>query len=92
MYNVSLLSAPDRLLVQQIRYLAGLSLSDPAFIDASSDGADTSRPEGELVTPGQLRQFVAVVPAKLRMVALASFIRWKCSVSRRYDLRERTEK
>ncbi|XP_043195571.1 probable ATP-dependent RNA helicase DDX31 [Amphibalanus amphitrite] len=63
----------------RVQKLAGLSLTDPTFIDASSDGGDTSRPEGELVTPGQLRQFVAVVPAKLRMVALASFVLWKCS-------------
>ena len=70
------------MLMSSSPHSAGLSLADPTFIDAS----DTCRPDGELVTPGQLRQFVAVVPAKLRMVALASFILWKCRVSSQIDL------
>ncbi|XP_037074046.1 probable ATP-dependent RNA helicase DDX31 [Pollicipes pollicipes] len=63
----------------RVQKLAGLSLSEPTFIDVTSAGGDISGAEGELVTPGQLRQFVAIVPAKLRMVALAAFILWKCS-------------
>lgn len=65
-------------LTPKVEELAGLTLSNPTKIDASSKyDEDVSH----LVIPNSLKQFYVITPPKLRLVTLASVIHWKCQVS-----------
>ncbi len=72
-------------LTRGIEEMSEMSLRHPKFIDAAVD----ERPENQadqalktLTVPDQLQQTYCIVPAKLRLVVLASFILWKCRFSR----------
>ena len=60
--------------------MSSISLKHPKFIDAATV---ESKEEEEieslkvLTTPENLQQTFTIVPAKLRLVVLASFILWK---------------
>ncbi|XP_034232632.1 probable ATP-dependent RNA helicase DDX31 [Thrips palmi] len=66
--------------------LAGLTLKHPKFVDAATvneDGeeGDMELIEKDLVIPESLSQWYLLIPPKLRLVTLASFIVWKCRMS-----------
>lgn len=66
--------------------LAGLTLKHPKFVDAATvneDGeeADMELIEKDLVIPDSLSQWYLLVPPKLRLVTLASFVVWKCRMT-----------
>jgi len=63
-----------------IQQLSELSLRHPTFIDAAND--DPASQEKELTTPENLQQTFLLVPAKLKLVALAAFVMWKCQQSK----------
>lgn len=78
MLSATLSSSVDR--------LAGLTLKHPKFIDAAVSNEDVDEEdmeliEQDLVIPESLAQWYMLLPAKLRLVSLASFIVWKCRVS-----------
>lgn len=59
----------------------GLSSSDPAARSAAkTDQVTSSQPES-FVIPEALKQFVVIVPSKVRLVCLAAFILDKCKVN-----------
>lgn len=67
--------------------LAGLTLKHPKFVDAATvneDGeeGDMELIEKDLVIPDSLSQWYLLIPPKLRLVTLASFVVWKCRVSK----------
>lgn len=64
-------------LSQGVEKLAGLALTDPVHVNMSED---VSVNQDQLVTPTNLKQWYLIVPPKLRLVTLASFILWKCTV------------
>ncbi len=64
-------------LSQGVEKLAGLALNDPVHVNMSED---VSVNQDQLVTPTNLKQWYLIVPPKLRLVTLASFILWKCTV------------
>ena len=61
-----------------VEKLAGLALTDPEHVNMSEDGSVN---QDQLVTPTNLKQWFLIVPPKLRLVTLAAFILWKCTVS-----------
>ena len=75
-----------------VERLAGMSLKDPVHVDISADvssKSDVKKTKRENVTqdddktfatPDLLKQRYVIVPSKLRLVTLASFILWKCKV------------
>lgn len=78
-------------LTSKVMELAGLSLTNPVFIDACDDtksssgpvpifSADESNTMEMVALPENLVQQYIVVPAKLRLVVLCAFILWKCKV------------
>lgn len=64
-------------LSEGVQRLAGLSLKDPVYIDASSIG-DTN-PEC-LAIPDSLVQYYVIAPPKLRLVTLAGVLLQKLQV------------
>lgn len=64
-------------LSEGVQRLAGLSLKDPVYIDASSVG-DTD-PEC-LAIPDSLAQYYVIAPPKLRLVTLAGVLLQKLQV------------
>ena len=56
---------------------AKLSLSSGSVVDSTV--------KETFATPDSLKHHYAVVPSKLRLVTLASFILWKCKVSVLYE-------
>lgn len=67
-----------------VEKLAGMSLEEPARIDMAQankvfdDGAEAVE---EFATPSSLKHHFVVVPSKLRLVTLASFLLWKCQLN-----------
>lgn len=66
--------------------LAGLTLKHPKFVDAAvidedDDEHNIAMIEQDLVIPDSLTQWYLLIPAKLRLVTLASFIVWKCRMT-----------
>lgn len=69
-------------LTQGIEQLSEISMKHPVFIDAAVEDTDTNdSSERQLTTPEHLKQNFIIVPAKLRLVALAAFVLWKCRFS-----------
>jgi len=66
-----------------VEKLAGLALTDPEHVNMSEDGSVN---QDQLVTPTNLKQWFLIVPPKLRLVTLAAFILWKCTVSPLFKL------
>lgn len=60
-----------------VEKLAGLALMEPVHVNISED---VSPNQDQLVTPSNLKQWYLIVPPKLRLVTLAAFILWKCTV------------
>lgn len=54
----------------------------PVFVDAASDDTSGDDCLTTLTTPDNLRQNFIIVPAKLRLVALATFLLWKSRFGR----------
>ncbi|KAK3911609.1 putative ATP-dependent RNA helicase DDX31 [Frankliniella fusca] len=78
MLSATMTSSVDR--------LAGLALKHPKFVDAAvindeDDEHDIALIEQDLVIPDSLTQWYLLIPAKLRLVTLASFIVWKCRMT-----------
>ena len=69
-------------LTPAVERLAGLTLVDPVFVEASSCSNTSAMKESNmpLVTPSSLRHFYVIAPAKLRLVTLASIILSKIQV------------
>ena len=66
-------------LTQGIEQLSEVSMKHPVFIDAAVENNDVNdSSERSLTTPEHLKQNFIIVPAKLRLVVLASFVLWKC--------------
>jgi len=63
-----------------IQQLSEISLRHPVFIDAAA--TDDVNKDKDLVTPENLNQTFLLVPAKLKLVALAGFVLWKCQMSK----------
>ena len=69
-------------LTQGIEQLSEVSMKHPVFIDAATEESDANNSaERSLTTPENLKQHFIIVPAKLRLVVLATFILWKCRFS-----------
>lgn len=64
-----------------IEQLSEVSMKHPKFIDAAVN-EDNTESLTALTTPDNLKQAFIIVPAKLRLVCLASFILWKCRFSK----------
>lgn len=60
-----------------VRNLAGIVLNDPQLIDTYDE--EVRQPDGKLTFPKNLKQYFCLVPAKLRLLTLASFIFKNCS-------------
>lgn len=58
-----------------VEKLAELTLSDAVFVDADQLSSEETNDDKTFATPHQLVQHFLVVPAKLRLVALTSFLR-----------------
>ena len=74
-------------LTQGIEEMSSISLKHPKFIDAATvESKDDEHEKLEslkvLTTPDNLQQTFAIIPAKLRLVVLASFILWKSRFSK----------
>lgn len=71
-------------LTQGIEEMSAISLKHPKFIDAAVEPSETNQLESlkTLTAPSNLQQTFAIIPAKLRLVMLASFILWKNRFSR----------
>ncbi len=61
-----------------VEKLAGLTLNEPERVNMSDE--PDAQSNQSLVIPSNLKQSYIVVPAKLRLVSLAAFILWKCTV------------
>lgn len=61
--------------------VSGLSSSDPAACSAAKTDHVTSSQSESFVIPEALKQFVVIVPSKVRLVCLAAFILDKCKVN-----------
>lgn len=60
-----------------VRNLAGIVLKDPQLIDTFDD--EEVRRQSKLTFPKNLKQYFCLVPAKLRLLTLSSFIFKNCS-------------
>ena len=74
-------------LTQGIEEMSSISLKHPKFIDAATveskdDESEKLESLKVLTTPDNLQQTFAIIPAKLRLVVLASFILWKSCFSK----------
>ncbi|GAB6024345.1 hypothetical protein CHUAL_009514 [Chamberlinius hualienensis] len=58
-----------------VQKLAGLSMRKPVTVDVSSDERGLKQ---LIVTPSNLKHHFIIVPAKLKLVTLFTFILWKC--------------
>lgn len=67
-------------LTQGIEQLSEVSLRHPVFLDAAGEGGPEEK--HNLSTPVNLKQTFLLVPAKLKLVALGSFVLWKCQQSK----------
>ncbi|KAM9324312.1 ATP-dependent DNA helicase DDX31 [Gastrophryne carolinensis] len=75
-------------LSQGVTRLADISLSDPVNVTVTEDSVTAVKPKDlmdpeeaeSFAVPEKLRQHVAVVPSKLKLVTLSAFIlgKWKC--------------
>ena len=66
-------------LTKGIEQLSEVSMKHPVFIDAATEDIDNmGGSERSLTTPENLKQNFIIVPAKLRLVVLATFVLWKC--------------
>ncbi len=64
-------------------------MKHPMFIDAAEESSEGGGDAlSKLTTPETLNQTFLIIPAKLRLVTLASFIVWKCRLSRRHNKRK----
>lgn len=61
--------------------VTGLSSSDPAACSAAKTDHLTPSQSESFVIPEALKQFVVIVPSKVRLVCLAAFILDKCKVN-----------
>ncbi|XP_055943163.1 probable ATP-dependent RNA helicase DDX31 [Argiope bruennichi] len=61
-----------------VEQMAGMSLSQPVHVGALTSLEEDSDESHELAVPKHLKQFLAVVPAKLRLVSLSGFIINNC--------------
>ncbi|XP_043275376.1 probable ATP-dependent RNA helicase CG8611 [Venturia canescens] len=73
-------------LTAAVEKLAGLTMTDPVFVDAAQDnlnqvGGNLSETNEDLVVPQGVNQSYVVTPAKLRMVTLSAYIAGKCQVA-----------
>uniref|UniRef100_A0A8D0HLF5 ATP-dependent RNA helicase n=1 Tax=Sphenodon punctatus TaxID=8508 RepID=A0A8D0HLF5_SPHPU len=89
-------------LTEGVTRLADISLNDPASIVVRDETQDRTAPEqaaaGDAVgspacveqdgfaMPDKLKQYVAVVPSKLRLVTLAAFILGKCKFDKHHKM------
>lgn len=69
-------------LTKEVQRLASLSLHDPHIVDIINTDLEESN-NATLVIPKSLTQHYIIVPAKLRLVTLASLLLDKCSVRRK---------
>lgn len=77
-------------LTAAVEKLAGLTMTDPVFVDAAQDnlnqvGGNLSETNEDLVVPQSVIQSYIVTPAKLRMVTLSAYIAGKCQVFKKLD-------
>ncbi|XP_033099162.1 probable ATP-dependent RNA helicase DDX31 isoform X2 [Anneissia japonica] len=79
-------------LTEGVERLAGISLHDPLYINIAKDQEKvgsgpasfkepTKGTDKYYTTPNQLKQHFLVVPSKLRLVTLATFLLWRCKIS-----------
>ncbi|XP_011613587.1 probable ATP-dependent RNA helicase DDX31 isoform X1 [Takifugu rubripes] len=66
--------------------VSGLSSSDPAACSPAKTDHVTSSQSESFVIPEALKQFVVIVPSKVRLVCLAAFILDKCKFSQNNKL------
>eukprot|EP00095_Tigriopus_kingsejongensis_P011286 maker-scaffold14_size734282-snap-gene-2.22 protein:Tk11286 transcript:maker-scaffold14_size734282-snap-gene-2.22-mRNA-1 annotation:"atp-dependent rna helicase" len=64
-----------------IEQLSEVSMKHPKLIDAAVSEENHAESLTAMTTPDRLKQAFLIVPAKLRLVSLASFILWKCRFS-----------
>ncbi|XP_054710600.1 probable ATP-dependent RNA helicase DDX31 [Uloborus diversus] len=65
-------------LSNSILHLAGISLSNPVQVDIVNTTGKSSSGFEDFALPSSLKQFVAVVPSKLRLAVLSAFIVDNC--------------
>ncbi|OXU24684.1 hypothetical protein TSAR_005180 [Trichomalopsis sarcophagae] len=70
-------------LTQAVEKLAGLTMHNPAFVDAAKEnveavGGNLSEINDDLVVPESVAQSYIVTPPKLRMVTLSAYIAGRC--------------
>lgn len=70
-HQTALLSAT---LSSGVERLAGISLTDPVHVDIVSRNGSLSQEFQEFALPSTLKQFVIVVPSKLRLTVMSGFI------------------
>lgn len=69
--------------------LSHICLKDPVSVHVSDPASSAAASQSEsFAVPEALKQFVVVVPSKLRLVCLAAFILDKCKVTK-YEFTER---
>ncbi|XP_035217704.1 probable ATP-dependent RNA helicase DDX31 [Stegodyphus dumicola] len=61
-----------------VENLAGMSLSDPVHIDVGTSAGKESGEFENLVVPNNLKQYVVIVPSKLRLAVISGFIIDNC--------------
>ncbi|XP_058231086.1 probable ATP-dependent RNA helicase DDX31 [Hemibagrus wyckioides] len=80
-------------LTEGLSRLTSISMNDPMYIQVSDESLDTSEPSlssnsppsqqaDSYAVPDKLRQYMVVVPSKLRLVCLAAFILARCKFER----------
>ncbi|KAG8195628.1 hypothetical protein JTE90_017921 [Oedothorax gibbosus] len=65
-------------LSKEVENLAGITLSNPVHVDLSANNAKKDTEFQDLSVPSNLRQFLVVVPPKLRLAILSGFIIDNC--------------
>eukprot|EP00096_Caligus_rogercresseyi_P014910 TRINITY_DN7376_c0_g1_i1.p1 TRINITY_DN7376_c0_g1~~TRINITY_DN7376_c0_g1_i1.p1 ORF type:complete len:665 (+),score=182.84 TRINITY_DN7376_c0_g1_i1:16-2010(+) len=74
-------------LTKGIQQLSEVSLKHPVFVDITSSDSSSVLPISEqhfeTAVPEALQQTFIVVPAKLRLITLSSFILWKCKSNKK---------
>lgn len=73
-------------LTNAVEKLAGLTMTDPIFVDAAEDnlknsGGNMNEINEDLVVPQSVVQSYVVTPPKLRMVTLSAYIAGRCQVT-----------
>lgn len=64
--------------ILEVENLAGMSLSNPVYVDLSSNSGKKDSEFQDLTVPSNLKQFLVVVPPKLRLAILSGFIIDNC--------------